>query len=1090
MAKDYSEESRVQQPAIQQLVSMGWQHTHAFNTEFKQDISLLGRASYQDTLLIHDLRQALTRLNPHVPQKGIENAISILSQPNTRQDLIQHNQQRYELLKKGVKVEALNDQAKTISYTVKVIDFNQVENNTYHIVDELWIANNINERRRPDLLAFINGLPLVFFEFKNTHISKDFAFKGNLNDYKDKIPHLFDYNALVIIANGIEASYGSITAPLDQFKQWKRNDESDPEPNPNEIQLPRLLTGLMQPKTLLDLIENFILFEGKDKIVARNHQFLGVNRVIDRLTSPLPNIQAEVKAGRLGVFWHTQGSGKSYSMVFLTEKILRKVSQNYSFVLVTDRTELDDQISKTYADCGKSSRLSDQVVSGQQLKQKLSAGNQPYIFTMVHKYNQWVKEPYSRRDNIIVISDEAHRSQYGDLANNMRAALPNAKFLGFTGTPLMNSPEDQATKDWFGDYVSIYNFQRAIADGATVPLVYENHGSHLHLNADNNLNERILARIEQAKKNGKSEEAIERLIKAAQSDYQFLTAPKRLEAIAADIVSHYADRWQAVDGHNSKAMLICLDRPTCLKMHVSICQKWQNLVAQKQQQLAQEQMDLPNDDPYLVEIQSHIDWMIATEFCVVISGEQNEVAELKQHKDTNGQPLDIAPHREKMQKRELDQEFKHSANPFRFVIVCAMWLTGFDVKSLATLYIDKPMHGHTLMQAIARANRVGGGKKHGLIVDYNGMLDSLRKALSIFAVGQNNTNQTAVDHLQDSILLFNDYKQALAETFDYVRELGAPIDALLAAEGNSKTQLLYDCQNELSKNQETRAQFMSRYLDLEQRYHNLLPSTDVIPFKPQLDALKAIARQFNLKNPKDSILLELQSIQNVINANLQVAAKTVQESARQYDLSQIDFERLKHEFAKTKHQKTVILQLQDRIEQALKRLIAQNDSRYEFMTQYQKILEKYNSNLADVTIQQIFEELIAVHSALSQEEIRYIKEGFSSDYELALFDKLNKPQLNKKERDEVKSFAQELLTKIQARTAQLQDWKLQESTRADIKTLILGEIYIKLPKEPFPFAERQQYIDDIFQYVMGHELPNVSAHLSSVYSLNLPASPY
>ena len=1081
--KDWTENSLVQQPAIEQLIGMGWQYTHAFDTEFKNGISTLGRKSTHDVVLVNDLRPALKRINPTAPDVVIEEAIVRIQQRGLNVNLVEENERRYTKFvvqtADTLKVTGMNKQGKQQEYIIQLIDFNNSNNNTYRIVDEMWVSNSINERKRPDLLAFINGLPFVFFEFKNTHISKDYAYKGNLNDYKDKIPHLFDYNALVVISNMLEATYGSITAPLEQFKQWKRNDENDPEPPTQANQQLYLLAGIMQPKTLLDLIENFILFErpptgGLHKIVARNHQYLGVNRVIARLLSTETKIKAEVSAGKLGVFWHTQGSGKSYSMVFLTEKIRRKISEKYSFVLVTDRIELDDQISETYVNCGKAQTDNDRMVSGKQLKQKLINGNQPYLFTMVHKYNQIVSEPYSTRDDIIVISDEAHRSQYGDLANNMRSALPHAKFLGFTGTPLMNSPEDQTTKEWFGDYVSVYNFQRAVADGATVPLVYENHGAILKLDADEKLNQRIIDRIEQARKSGKSEESIEKLVKAAQSDYQFLTAPKRLTVLAEDIVNHYKDRWQAVEGNNSKAMLVCLDRPTCLKMYALITEQWQALIKAEQAKFDEESEGMPKDDPHLITLASHLAWMKATEFAVVISGEQNETEEIKKHKDHKGQALDISPHREKMQTRKLDKEFKDANNPFRFVIVCAMWLTGFDVKSLATLYLDKPMQGHTLMQAIARANRVGGGKKHGLIIDYNGMLQSLRKALSVFAVGQTGDTQTAVDPLLDKDVPFREYQSALNDIMSYAKDFTAPLDDLVnTTNGAERAQLLRDCQNALSASKQSRAEFMARFRDVEQRYNNLLPSTDVIPSKPYLDALRAIYRQFSVNKPTDDISAELESIQNLVNKHLTVEAKAEEEAAKSYNLTQIDFARLQLEFAKTPHKQTVMLELQDRIERTLQRLMAQNDKRYEFMVRYQKILEQLNNDLSNVNIQKTFEELMQVYGQLSQEEVRYIKEGLNNDYELALFDKLDKPKLNKSERELIKKFAQDLLTKIREEVAKFQDWQEQESAKASIKNIIFGEVYTStlLVPEFFPFDSRDIYVDEIFQYVIGHQLP-------------------
>jgi len=422
------------------------------------------------------------------------------------------------------------------------------------------------------VLCFVNGLPLVFIELKRYDQHIDKAFKQNYSDYLDTIPHLFHWNALIIISNGVDAKFGSLTSIKEHFSRWKRLKEEDPEPAKHQPLLPVLLRGMLTKGNLLDLVENFILFDRTEgvvqKIVARNHQYYGVNRVIAKLLSEEPGVQAEVEAGRLGVFWHTQGSGKSYSMVFLTEKIHRRISAKYTFVVMTDRNELDEQIFGTYTGCGAATNKKAKARDGKGLE-KLLQENSRYVFSLIHKFHRLVGEAYSPREDIIVISDEAHRTQYGRLAINMRKALPKAKFIGFTGTPLIDNEEKQITRKVFGKYVSIYDFQRAVADGATLPLFYENRGEKLKI-VDETINQRIKERIEAAKASGDlDEEQEEKLYRKIAEDYPILTSGPRLDKVADDFVMHYHQRWQT-----GKAMMVCLDKITCVKMYDRITTTW------------------------------------------------------------------------------------------------------------------------------------------------------------------------------------------------------------------------------------------------------------------------------------------------------------------------------------------------------------------------------------------------------------------------------------------------------------------------------------------------------------------------------------
>lgn len=720
--KDYSEDLLIQAPTAEFLEKeLGWISVFAQDEGGFGPDSLLGRASDSEVVLTREVLAALERLNPGLPDDAYRQALTQVVQDDITKTLIAHNEEKYKLLRDGVPVSYRDAAGRLVDKRLRLIDFNEPINNRYLAVRELWVRGKL-WLRRPDVIGFVNGLPLVFIELKRFEAHIDSAYKKNYADYLDTIPHLFHWNALVVISNGHDAQYGSITSTKEHFYRWKRLDEDDPEPNKDQPLLPFLLAGMLHKQRLLDIVENFVLFDTSEgsthKIVARNHQYLGVNRVIDRLTSEDEQICAEVMAGQLGVFWHTQGSGKSYSMVFLTEKIHRKISSSYTFVVITDRTELDDQIASTYTNCGRANSKSDQAKNGEALRKMLRDQNRRYVFSLIQKYRERVIEPYSERDDIIVISDEAHRSQYGRLALNMRKGLPRAKFLGFTGTPLIESGETQLTREVFGEYVSIYDFQRAVADGATLPLFYENAGEKLKI-IDPSVSDRIAEHIEIAKQSATlddpwTDEKEEKLYRELARDYPILTAPTRLDKVAQDFVDHFHQRWRVVENGGGKAMMVCLDKITCVKMHDLIVAKWQEKAAQLEAKVSAEEALFAAKGKALTSLlkqrREQVEWMKATECCVVVSQEQGEVAEFAKWKNFRDEPLDITTHREKMVKRDLEKEFKKADNPFRIAIVCAMWLTGFDVKCLATLYLDKPMQGHTLMQAIARVNRVGGGK--------------------------------------------------------------------------------------------------------------------------------------------------------------------------------------------------------------------------------------------------------------------------------------------------------------------------------------------------------------------------------------------
>ncbi len=585
--KDYSEDQLIQAPTAQLLQQeLGWQSVFAQDEGGFGPDSLLGRAADTEVVLTRDVLAALQRLNPGLPETAYQDALAQVVQVDISQSLLTHNEAKYRLLRDGVPVRFRDANGRQVDKRLRLIDFETPKNNRYLAVRELWVRGRL-WLRRPDVIGFVNGLPLVFIELKGFGVHIDNAYKKNYSDYLDTIPQLFHWNALVIISNGHDAQYGSITSSKEHFYRWKRLHEDDAEPPKDQPLLPILLRGMLHQERLLDLVENFTLFDSSEgrthKIIARNHQYLGVNRVIERLTSTDPEVQAQLAAGQLGVFWHTQGSGKSYSMVFLTEKIHRKISASWTFVVLTDRTELDEQIASTYTNCGRANSKTDQAKNGAALRDMLSGQNRRYVFGLIQKFRERVRQPYSEREDIIVISDEAHRSQYGRLALNMRKGLPKAKFLGFTGTPLIESGEKQLTREVFGDYVSIYDFQRAVADGATLPLFYESAGEKLKL-TDPEVNQRIAQHLEAAKQAATAsdpwtEEKEEKIYRELSRDYPILTAPNRLEQVATHLVEHFHQRWRVVENGGGKAMLVCLDKLTCVKMHDLIVAKWQEKTA-------------------------------------------------------------------------------------------------------------------------------------------------------------------------------------------------------------------------------------------------------------------------------------------------------------------------------------------------------------------------------------------------------------------------------------------------------------------------------------------------------------------------------
>jgi type I restriction enzyme, R subunit len=572
---------------------------------------------------------------------------------------------------------------------------------------------------------------------------------------------------------------GPSHAAYEDFAPWRRLEEEAPA----GVDLETMLRATCDPPRLLDLLENFIAFEvargGLVKKVAKYHQVLGVNRAIAAVKSIQEN------RGRLGVFWHTQGSGKSLSMVFFAEKVLRTMSGNWTFVIVTDRDELDDQIAGTFAATGALTKdiKACQAQSRAHLRELL-AGNERYVFTLIHKFLADRGEVFpelSAWKDVIVITDEAHRSQYDQLAANMRRALPNAAFIGFTGTPLIAGQEEK-TREVFGDYVSIYNFAQSVEDGATVPLFYEARKPELQL-AKEDLRDDLDALLDEAPLDDEQEK---RLQQRFARQYHLITRDDRLEKVAADMVRHFAAR-----GYRGKAMFVAIDKATAVRMYEKVRKHWAELIAEAGAELQKAPPDARG------ALEEHLAWMRGADMAVVVSQGQNEIADLQ------AKGLDILPHRKRMQEEDLEAKFKDRADPLRLVFVCAMWITGFDVPTCSTMYLDKPMKNHTLMQTIARANRRAPGKQAGVIVDYVGVFANLQRALAIYA-----TPRAGEHPIQDKEALVEALQEALADANGFCAQLQADVGGILAVDQFQRAQKIADAMETLIAPDERRRAFL------------------------------------------------------------------------------------------------------------------------------------------------------------------------------------------------------------------------------------------------------------------------------------------
>jgi type I restriction enzyme R subunit len=1036
----FSEDELVERPAVELLAKLGWQTVNAYE-EVLGPGGTLGRSSRRDIVLEHRLLPTLRALNAEAPDAALDEAAAAISRDRSLMDPTRANAEVYGLLRDGLLATWRDDDGEEQTARIAYVDWRDHTRNEWLAANQVWIAGDLH-LRRVDLVLFVNGIPLVLAEFKGAGRSVRAAYDENLRDYRDTIPQLFRPNALVILSNGSKARVGGTFSPWEQFGEWKRIDAAGTR---GRVELETAIRGLCEPDRLLDIVESFVVYSeqpgGLVKSLARYHQYFGVNASI----AALERIR-ESGEKHLGVFWHTQGAGKSLSMLWFTQKVLRLLPGGWTFVMVTDRRELDDQLHGTFVDARAVSREADvHAETAEHLRDLLRADNR-YVFTLIHKFRLSEGETempvLSDRDDVIVITDEAHRTQYDVLAQNMRKALPNAAFMGFTGTPLVVGEE--LTRREFGDYVSIYNFRDAISDGATVPLYYENRTPELQL-VNEAFSEELNALLERAEVDDEAEGL---LVRRFAREVALISRPERLRTIARDLVRHFVGR-----GFDGKAMVVSIDKATAVRMHDLVREEWSVRLAE----LRAEHDALPELER--AWLASRIELMETTDMAVVVSQGQNEVSDLERV------GLDIRPHRARMNTEALDERFKDPADPLRLVFVCAMWMTGFDARSCSTVYLDRPMRNHTLMQTIARANRVFPEKENGLIVDYIGVFRDLEKALAIYGAA---TGDDRIDSpIQHKAALVKELAEAVEACAELCERYDVDLDELRVATGFEFIALRDAAVEALLVDDEVRELFLAAARRARKLFKAVLPDPVASVHQSTVAVIRVLAeRILDLgRGERPDITAVADAVDELLDRSVGAEEYVIRAAAEGVDtdplidLSQIDFDALTARFAGRKRAETERLAalLRDRSVFATRL----NPTRYELVERIEQLIAEYNAG--SLNIDEYLRRLIELSRDLSDEELRTVTEDLSEE-ELAVFDLLTKPdpELTDEEREQVKAVAKRLLEHVHEKL--VLDWRRKAETMADVRVAI-RDVLDTLPADPYPRTTYDTKVQLVFDHV-------------------------
>ncbi|MBL8405656.1 MAG: type I restriction endonuclease subunit R [Dechloromonas sp.] len=1077
MAKNFISEDDIEQGLIQRLQDLcGFNELNCFTADPDDLNDGTRRSDKREVILADRLREAVVRLNPQAPAHAVDQAMGQLLQPRTAMSLAAANREMDGLIRDGVPVTYKPEcgplAGQTVTERLKVIDFDHPDpkagRNEYLAVSQLWIRGEFGYRR-PDVLLYVNGLPLVFIELKNSNVKLRAAFDDNLTTYKAEIPQLFVANGLCLLSNGIETKVGSLTARWEHFFAWLRVEDEKEALDRQAIaeqglSVERAVLGLLKPERLLDYVENFCVFYREtQKVIAQNHQFIGVNNAFAQF------IRRRELKGKLGVFWHTQGSGKSFSMVFYTRKIFRKLTGNFSFVVVTDRDDLDGQIYRNFLHTGVIGPKDDvRPRDSAQLREMLGK-NKRVVFTLIQKFRYDKGKDYpllSDRDDIVVIVDEAHRTQYAGLAENMRAGLPNAAYLAFTGTPLLG--RERKTNAWFGDYVSEYNFQQSVEDGATVPLFYEKRVPEVLIQNDD-LNQEFAEIIEEE---NLDEAAQQKLEKRFAQEMAVIKVDDRLETIAHDIVYHFPRR-----GYLGKGIVISVDKFTAVTMYDKVQVLWKDEIKKLTGIINETKNDIER-----LRLKRIRDWMRDVKMAVVVSEEAGENEKFEKL------GLNIKPHRERMNQldkhgHDIEFNFKDPEHPLQLVFVCAMWLTGFDAPTVSTLYLDKPMQGHTLMQTIARANRVtsheinGVAKRNGEIVDYYNVFRRMKRALKDYAAGPGDDEEDMpVQNKQELFVLLDDaIAQGLAfcdaqevnlraaldrgDVFEKLGQFSAFADTLLATDELRKSFNVYE--NTISSLYEAckpevlgqgKGRVVSAFQYLRGVMDSIVEQTDIDNAALRLSALL-----------DESVVVD--NAETFKAKQFQAEYQIVQRG-KAWDLSKVNVEKLRDEFKQAPFKHIAIADLRAFLQKKLAEMLAQNTTRIDFLQRLQSVIDAYNSGAT--ATENYYEELSAFAETLKEEAERHIREGLSED-ELELFDLLKKDTMTQEETQRVKLSAKRLLKRLLEEHPKLlvQDWFKDRQSMQQVRSEIERVLDEALP-ESYDRAMFKQKCDNVFDLAVDY----------------------
>jgi type I restriction enzyme, R subunit len=984
-------EADVEQIAIGLFEELGY--THIFGNDIAPDMPASERVSYSEVHLLHRLLSSLSALNPSIPQDALEDAAKKLTR-TISPSLIGQNYAIHQMLVEGVDV-SYRKSDRIVSDKARIIDFEHPDKNEWLIINQFTIIEG-QSNRRPDLLVFLNGLPIANIELKNPADETATIWKAfdQIQTYKNEISTLFGYNCLLAISDGLEARLGSLTSDKERFSVWKTIDGEDLAPS-TMTQMEVLIRGVFDKQRLLDFIKYFTVFEadGKGswyKKLAAYHQFHAVGSAVRE------TIKASRPKGdkRIGVVWHTTGSGKSLSMAMYAGRIiLQPEMENPTIVVITDRNDLDNQLFETFCNCSELLRQTPVQAEGRDhLQEILKVASGGVVFTTVQKFmpeDRLGQYPMlSDRRNIVVIADEAHRSQYDFIdgfARHMHDALPNASFIGFTGTPIELT--DRNTRAVFGDYISIYDIQRAVDDGATVPIYYESRLAKLALNEaekphlDAEFEEITEAEEEDSKKRLRTKwAALEALV----------GADRRLKLIARDLVDHWERRQEAMDG---KAMVVCMSRRICVDLYneiIALRPGWAS----------------SDDDKGVVK--------------VVMTGSATDPVDWQQH-IRNGK-----------RRKELANIFKETKGSFRMVIVRDMWLTGFDVPSLNTMYIDKPMEGHGLMQAISRVNRVFKDKPGGLIVDYLGIADSLKRALATYAQS-GGKGKTAIN--QDEAVA------VMMEKYEIVCDLFHGFDWSKWNSGDPKARLnlIPFAQEHILKQEDGKSRLLQAVSQLSQAFALSVPHDktteirdDVAFFQTVRSALSK-ATVDNKKSPEEIDYAIRQLVSGAVYSD-QVIDIFSAAGLKKPDISILTDEFLAE--VKGMPQRNLAVEL---LAKLLKGEIKNPKNRKNivqsrtFVEMLEESLKKYENRAIETA--QVIEELIELARKIRESQKRGEDLGLNED-EIAFYDSLETNESAVRELgDEVlKAIARELVKSLKANLKV--DWTHRESVRAQIRLSI------------------------------------------------------